>query len=115
MAIPDTCAWPSPCSPPVGRDQVVATRYCSPNNRAAELSPQVFASYLNEPGYALLVEWDEMQDDDDDDDDGDDDDDPNLAEVDVLVRRDGDESFGLVSWQLSLHSGQWLIDSLSII
>ena len=94
----------------------VATRYCSPNNRAAELSPQVFASYLNEPGYALLVEWDEMQDDDDDDDDdGDDDDDPNLAEVDVLVRRDGDESFGLVSWQLSLHSGQWLIDSLSII
>jgi len=93
----------------------VATRYCSPQNRAAELSPQVFASYLEDPWYSLLVEWDEMREDDDDDDDDDDGGSPNLAQVDVLVKCADDESYGLVSWQLSLHNGQWLIDSLNIV
>jgi hypothetical protein len=40
---------------------VVATRYCSPINRASELPPEVFAGYLEDPWYAILVEWDEMQ------------------------------------------------------
>ena len=94
----------------------VATRYCSPQNRAAELSPQVFASYLEDPWYALLVEWDEMQDSDDcSEDEGVDPDQPNLADIEVLVRREGEESFSLVSWELSLHNGQWLIDSLNIV
>ena len=35
-------------------------------------------------------------------------------QVDVLVKRDDDESFTLVSWQLSLHNGRWLIDSLNV-
>ena len=35
-------------------------------------------------------------------------------QVDVLVKRDDDESFTLVSWQLSLHNGRWLIDSMNV-
>ena len=62
---------------------VVATRYCSPLNRAAELSPQVFASYLEEPGYAPLVTWDEIQPEDEEIDE----DTPNLADVEVLVKQ----------------------------
>jgi len=92
----------------------VATRYCSPLNRAAELSPQVFAGYLEDPWYSLLVEWDEMQEDNDECDDVDEDL-PNVADVDTLVKREGDDSFSLVSWTLSLHNGQWLIDSLNIV
>lgn len=32
----------------------------------------------------------------------------------VLVRRSEDESWTVVNWQLSLHSGCWLTDSLTI-
>ena len=35
-------------------------------------------------------------------------------QVDVLVKRGDDESFTLVSWQLSLHNGRWLIDSMNV-
>lgn len=90
----------------------VATRYCSPTNRASELSPQVFARYLDDPWYSILVEWDEMDMDDDDDDD-----EPlwNTAEIEVPVKRAADEGFSIVYWKLSLHNGQWLIDSLNIV
>ena len=91
----------------------MATRYCSPLNRASELSPQVFAKYLEDPWYSILVEWDEMQEDEDDftlDDylSGN-------GEVEMLVRREGEETFTMVSWDLSLYNGQWLINSLNII
>ena len=43
----------------------VATRYCSPQNRASELSPEVFARYLEDPWYSVLAEWDEKMDDED--------------------------------------------------
>lgn len=96
---------------------VVATRYCSPRNRASELSPQVFARYLEDPWYSILAEWDEMQFDEDEDDDegeeaaatGSD------IELEVLVRREGQESFSIVSWILSSYDGQWLIDSMNIV
>lgn len=92
----------------------VATRYCSPNNRASELSPAVFATYLSEPFYSVLAEWDEMKfDDDDDEDEGEEGD--NEMEYDVLVKRKDDESFSIVSWVLSLYDGQWLIDSMNVI
>ena len=39
----------------------VAIRYCSPTNKASQLSPQAFAAYLREPWYAVLTEWDEIQ------------------------------------------------------
>ena len=91
---------------------VVATRYCSPQNRASELSPQVFARYLEDPWYAILVEWDEMDLDEEEEDD-----EPlwNTAEVEVPVQRDDDDSTSVVYWKLSLHNGQWLIDSLNIV
>ena len=37
------------------------------------------------------------------------------ADCDVLVRREGEDSFSMVSWDLSLYDGQWLINSLNII
>lgn len=97
----------------------VATRYCSPRNRASELTPAVFARYLEDPWYAILTEWDEMGDDDSDD-EGEElcttDDPPHCStELDVLVRREGEESFSMVSWELSQYDGNWLIDSLNII
>ena len=38
----------------------------------------------------------------------------NVAEVDTLVRREDDDSWTIVNWQLSRHSGRWLTDSLTI-
>ena len=35
-------------------------------------------------------------------------------QVDVQVRRDADDSFSVVSFQLSRHNARWLIDSLTI-
>ena len=70
----------------------VATRYCSPRNRASELSPAVFARYLEDPWYAILVEWDDIEEDDDEDEE----DAAGSAEVEVLVRRDGEDSFTMV-------------------
>jgi len=100
----------------------VATRYCSPRNRASELSPEMFAGYLQDPWYSILSEWDEMtfdddDDDDSDDDDGSDDDDAPVgeAQLEVLVRREGEEAFTMVSWMMSQHDECWLIDSLNII
>lgn len=92
---------------------VVATRYCSPRNRASELSPEVFAKYLDDPWYSVLTEWDAMEDDDEEfmlDDYL-----RGSAEVEVLVKREGDEEFTMVSWDLALFDGQWLINSLNII
>jgi len=92
---------------------VVATRFCSPRNRASELSPQVFAKYLEDPWYSILVEWDELQEEEDDfklDDYL-----KGQADCDVLVRREGEDSFSMVSWDLSLYDGRWLINSLNII
>ena len=63
--------------------------------------------------------WGELQEDDDHDDEDDldeeDEESPGYAGVEVLVRRDGEDSFSLVSWEMSLHNGQWLIDSLNIV
>ena len=95
---------------------VVATRYCSPRNRASELSPEVFANYLSDPWYSVLAEWDEMQFDDDEE--GAQEEvgfDEANVELEVLVRREGQESFSIVSWILSSYDGQWLIDSMNII
>jgi hypothetical protein len=39
----------------------------------------------------------------------------NHADVEVLVRREGEDSFTMVSWSMSLYEGRWLIDSLNII
>jgi len=99
----------------------VATRYCSPQNRASELSPEVFARYLTDPWYSILAEWDDMEEEDDDDDDDDDDDEDggnkqgSKAEVEVLVKREGEASYSMVSWCLSLHDANWLIDSMNIV
>ena len=92
---------------------VTATRYCSPRNRASELSPEVFAGYLQDPWYAILGEWDEMQwaeDEEEEVEAG-----VSQTEVEVLVRREGEDSFSMVSWNLALYDDQWLIDSLNII
>jgi len=100
---------------------VVATRYCSPQNRASELSPQIFARYLQDPWYSILAEWDVMDEDEDEDEEEEGvcldnkEDCTNTATVEVLVKREDDDSFGLVSWDLSLYNGQWLIDSLNIV
>jgi len=88
----------------------VGIRYCSPTNRAARLSPEGFAQYLDEPWYAILCEWDEIEFEDADEvgDDG------RSVVQDVLVKRADDDSWTVVSWRLSRYSGRWLTDSLSI-
>uniref|UniRef100_A0A7S2NRG0 EF-hand domain-containing protein n=1 Tax=Haptolina brevifila TaxID=156173 RepID=A0A7S2NRG0_9EUKA len=99
----------------------VAVRFCSPTNKASQLSPQAFATYLNEPWYAILTEWDEMQiDEDDEEEDVEaalarrwDELRLNVAEVGTLVRRKG-EPWTVVNWELSRHNGRWLTDSLDI-
>ena len=92
----------------------VAIRYCSPTNRASQLSPQSFAQYLREPWYAILTEWDEMELEEEDEDEEDEDECDGTAGQDVLVKREGDDSWTIVNWQLSKHNGRWLTDSLTI-
>ena len=87
-------------------------RYCSPPT-ASQLSPQSFAQYLREPWYAILTEWDEMEEEDEDEDDEDEECD-GTSEQDVLVKREADDSWTIVNWQLSKHNGRWLTDSLTI-
>jgi len=88
----------------------VAMRYCSPTNKASRLSPQAFAQYLDEPWYRVLTEWDSIELDDEPEvsDDG------TSVRQEVLVRREGDETWTIVAWELSNHFGRWLTDSLSI-
>jgi hypothetical protein len=38
----------------------VAVQLCSPTNPAAQLTPATFATYLSEPHYAILTEWDQI-------------------------------------------------------
>jgi len=92
----------------------IATRYCSPRNRASELQPEVFARYLSDPWYSILAEWDEIEEEEEDDEDEDDGTTEDL-EVDITVRREGEDTFSMVSWRLSLYNGQWLIDSMNVI
>ena len=95
---------------------VVATRYCSPRNRASELSPEVFASYLEDPWYSVLAEWDEMQEEEEEEDEvAEAPSNESSVDIEVLVRREGQESFSMVSWVLSQYDGQWLIDSMNIV
>jgi len=99
----------------------VAVRYCSPTNKASQLSPQAFASYLREPWYEILTEWDEMQVDAVEEEDVEaflaerwEQLRLNVAEVDTLVRRSDDSSWTIVNFRMSRHNGRWLMDSLSI-
>lgn len=39
----------------------------------------------------------------------------NTAEIEVPVKRTEDDGYSVVYWKLSLHNGQWLIDSLNIV
>jgi len=103
----------SPNDSPSGRSEnygpELAIRYCSPTNRASGLTPQGFARYLEEPWYRLLLEWDEIELSDDEEDlQG------STTEEEVLVRRKGEDSWSIVSYQLSRYNGRWLIDSISI-
>jgi len=88
----------------------VAIRYCSPTNRAARLSPEGFSRYLDEPWYAILCEWDEIEfaEAEEEGDDG------RSVVQDALVKRASDDSWTIVSWRLSRYSGRWLTDSLTI-
>jgi len=88
----------------------VAIRYCSPTNRASQLSPQSFAQYLREPWYAVLTEWDDMQLDEEEEEE----EATGVVSQDVLVKRAGDDSWTIVAWKLSKHNGRWLTDSLTI-
>ena len=92
----------------------VAIRYCSPTNRASQLSPQSFATYLREPWYKILTEWDEMELDDEEEEGVDEDWWSGIASQDVLVKRKGDDDWTVVNWQLSRHNGRWLTDALTI-
>ena len=78
------------------------TRY-----RASQLSPQGFAQYLREPWYAILCEWDEIEFEEAEEEGA-------VASVDVLVKRTADDSWTIVNWELSQHSGRWLTDALTI-
>jgi len=89
----------------------VAIRYCAPTNRASTLSPEAFAQYLREPWYRIMAEWDEIEIDDEAEllrADG------STVQQDALVKRTSDESWTIVNWQLSRHSGRWLTDSITI-
>jgi len=89
----------------------VAIRLFSPTNAASRLSPEGFSQYLREPWYKILVEWDDIEIDEEADpvnDDG------SVVSLDARARRSSDDSWTIVNWQLSRHSGCWLMDSLSI-
>ena len=88
----------------------VATRYCSPTNRASELSAESFASYLQEPWYQILTEWDEIELDED----AGEGDDSSSVSQDVYVKREEDDSWTVVNWMLSKHSGRWLMDAMTL-
>eukprot|EP00965_Chrysotila_dentata_P090165 2976193-Pleurochrysis_carterae.AAC.3 len=88
----------------------VATRYCAPSNRASELTPAAFAKYMQEPWYRILAEWEEMEFETDVDEI----DASNHAVVDVLLRRKKGDSWAVVSWDLTMHDGRWLIHSLDV-
>ena len=62
--------------------------------------------------YQILVQWDEMDLDEEEDAE-----EPlwNTAEIEVPVKRTEDDGYSVVYWKLSLHNGQWLIDSLNIV
>eukprot|EP00967_Tisochrysis_lutea_P006700 scaffold7963_cov34-Tisochrysis_lutea.AAC.3 len=90
----------------------VAVKFCSPSNPAAQLTPATFASYLSEPHYAILTEWDEIEFDDEDEEE---DWTGTTAETSVLVKRADDDSFTYINFMLSRHSGRWLIDSLTLV
>jgi len=88
----------------------VAIRYCSPTNRASQLSPAAFSQYLREPWYRIMTEWDEIEIEDEYDAEID----GSTASQDVLIKRDDDDSWTIVNWQLSKYNGRWLTDSLTI-
>jgi len=101
----------------------VAIRYCSPTNRASQLSPAAFSQYLMEPWYAILTEWDEIdlgdvdgaaEQQQEEEEEEEEEMHENAASQDVLVKRADDESWTVVNWQLSRHNGRWLTDALSI-
>jgi len=86
----------------------VAIRACSPTNAASRLSPQGFSQYLREPWYAILTEWDSITcEEEEGDEEG-------TVMVFASVKRDADNFFTIVNWQLSRYSGRWLTDSLTI-
>lgn len=89
----------------------VAIRYCSPTNRASSVSPATFMSYMDEPWYAILGEWDEIEISDDIDECSVE---TNACTVQALVKREDDESWTVVDWTLSRHNGRWLTDRLQI-
>ena len=37
------------------------------------------------------------------------------VELAVLVRREGEDSYSYVNWELSSYDGQWLIDSMNVV
>lgn len=90
----------------------VAIGLCSSKNEAANLSPSQFNQYMQEPGYAILSEWDEIQIDDDFDPDIDDDDED--YDQEALVKRKGDADWTVVSWTLSKIDDKWLLDGVTI-
>ena len=53
-------------------------------------------------------------DEEDEEDEEDDDFDPTKREYEVLIKREEDESFAIVTWSLSSYEGQWLIDSMNV-
>eukprot|EP00965_Chrysotila_dentata_P062109 2057764-Pleurochrysis_carterae.AAC.1 len=57
------------------------------------------------------MEWEEIQleDDSEEQEEG-----ASVLQQSVLVRRSADESWTVVNWELSLHSGRWLMDALTI-
>lgn len=88
-----------------------AVRYCAPTNRASGLTPESFATYLEEPWYRVMVEWEQMEIDEEADIDVS----GNTAEVEVVLRRSPSDSPSVVAFRLSRHNARWLIDSLDIV
>jgi hypothetical protein len=62
------------------------------------------------PGrYQILTEWDELELEAEAEPVG-----AGVVRQCALCRRDGEDLWAVVSWQLSRHSGRWLLDSLSV-
>ena len=56
-----------------------------------------------DPWYSVLAEWDEKMEDEDEDEDEDEvaNKEGSKVEIEVLVKREGDESYSMVPWRLS--------------
>ncbi|CAM9491293.1 unnamed protein product [Chrysoparadoxa australica] len=80
-------------------------RFCSPSNVASTLTPSHFSKYLDDPWYRIIGEWEELsmhsQEVDGD-----------SADLVILLKRQGEEEWTSLNWELTRHKSVWLTEKI---